>query len=187
MNIDLLPSLLELAGGKAADAVQGRSFLSLLKGGNYREREEIYSEKNYHDMYDPIRCVRTKKHKYIRSFEDRLMTPMPADIQRSQASKPLVEADYAPRPREELYDLERDPAELTNLAEDEAYAEVREELAGKLAAWMEETGDPLLKGPVSPPEGAYVREPTSTAEAIAQRDEAMAKEEEKLRGEGLLH
>ena len=47
------------------------------------------------------------------------------------------------RPREELYDLERDPAELHNLVEEEGHEARRSELAHQLRCWMEEVGDSL--------------------------------------------
>ena len=45
------------------------------------------------------------------------------------------------RPEEELYDLENDPYELNNLADDPKYQGVLKELRGKLEKWIEETGD----------------------------------------------
>jgi SAM-dependent methyltransferase len=55
-----------------------------------------------------------------------------------------------PRDEEEYFDVVNDLDELTNLAGDPAYREVKERLAPQLHAWMEETNDPLLKGPISP-------------------------------------
>jgi hypothetical protein len=51
-----------------------------------------------------------------------------------------------------------DPAEGHNRAEDPACAEALEEMRGRLDAWMTETEDPLLAGPVEPPPGAEVNE-----------------------------
>ena len=47
----------------------------------------------------------------------------------------------APRARVELYDLQRDPWELTNLADHPAQAARVRQLAAVLQAWMEETDD----------------------------------------------
>lgn len=49
----------------------------------------------------------------------------------------------SPRPPWELYDLQRDPGELNNLANDPAYAKVTESLKKSLAGWSVETGDYL--------------------------------------------
>ena len=48
---------------------------------------------------------------------------------------------YGPRPAEELYDLESDPHELVNLAEDPAYRKQLDEMSGALAGWLADTGD----------------------------------------------
>ena len=41
-----------------------------------------------------------------------------------------------PRPILELYDLDKDPYELENLAENQAYAEIVDQLRKRLEAWM---------------------------------------------------
>ena len=84
----------------------------------------------------------------------------------------LVAHGWAERelPREELHDLLFDPAEAANVADDPAYAEVRDELAARLDAWMRETGDPLLAGDVEPPAGAEVTDP----DAVSPADQPVA-------------
>ena len=44
----------------------------------------------------------------------------------------------------ELYDLERDPDEVNNLADDAGHATIFEELKGKLKAFQERTEDPWI-------------------------------------------
>lgn len=51
---------------------------------------------------------------------------------------------YGKRPKYELYDLKKDPHETTNLADDSAYSEVKEELEKRLMAELTRTGDPRL-------------------------------------------
>jgi N-sulfoglucosamine sulfohydrolase len=48
------------------------------------------------------------------------------------------------RPREELYDLEKDPDELRNLAGDPDRARVLDDLRAKLSDWRKKTADPWL-------------------------------------------
>jgi arylsulfatase A-like enzyme len=155
-TIDLMPTLLELAGGRAPAPVQGRSFPELLTAPeSYPGREYVFSERNWHDCDEHQRAVRSARYKLIRTDA---YTGLPlctaADIgasasflalrARARAGR-LTAAQgrlfEAPRARVELYDLERDPWELTNLADHPAYAGRVRQLAAVLQAWMEETDD----------------------------------------------
>jgi hypothetical protein len=62
----------------------------------------------------------------------------------TQMAPPATE----PRPAIELYDIRTDPLECDNLADDPGLAEVRQQLEAKLEAWMRDTDDPLLEGPI---------------------------------------
>jgi N-sulfoglucosamine sulfohydrolase len=145
-NIDVLPTLLEAAGIAIPDGVQGRSLLH--DGG----RVMIFAEKTFHSYYDPMRCVRTRRHKFIRNFETAFAVEVPSDIQ----AGPIFRADPTRYSRDrsnvvELYDLEDDPLEQRNLAGLPEMAEVEKKLSEELWHWMGETDDPLLKGPVPSP------------------------------------
>jgi N-sulfoglucosamine sulfohydrolase len=147
-NIDYFPTLLEWVGFPIPGNVQGRSFLPLLQGGSYEPHTEIFAEKNYHRDYDPIRCIRTEKYKYIVNFELNTLYDAPSDIQKGEIFRTSVELYMPERPRIELYDLEADPWEQNNLSGNEALAEIEKELKTRLVKWMKETNDPLLQGPV---------------------------------------
>ena len=67
---------------------------------------------------------------------------------------------------EQLYDLIFDPLETHNLAGDEEHAEVLAEMRERLERWMAATDDPLLRGPIPLPEGAWVNE----AEALSPHE-----------------
>ncbi|REK09049.1 MAG: DUF4976 domain-containing protein [Planctomycetota bacterium] len=58
--------------------------------------------------------------------------------------KSYFEHAYGQRPREELFDLKKDPHEMQNMAEDPEYAEVLEQLREQLMAELKRTGDPRL-------------------------------------------
>ncbi|PQO32514.1 DUF4976 domain-containing protein [Bremerella cremea] len=60
------------------------------------------------------------------------------------AVKPLYERNYGKRPRIELYDLKKDPSQMTNVADDPSYAKVRAELTKRLMNELEASGDPRL-------------------------------------------
>jgi len=152
-NVDLFPTLVELAGLPVPPAVQGRSLLALLdREGGYEPRDAIFGEMTYHDYYDPRRCVRTARHKLIVNF-----SAAPAFMDPSQSWRPRTSTVLPPdpalayHPPVELYDLAADPREWRNLADDEAHAGPRRALLDRLGGWMRETGDPLLAGAVTSP------------------------------------
>ncbi|MBL8793178.1 MAG: sulfatase [Planctomycetia bacterium] len=58
----------------------------------------------------------------------------------------LWELSFARRPAEVLYDLERDPFQIENVAAKQEYADVRKELRGQLESHLKETGDPRYNG-----------------------------------------
>ncbi len=149
-NADVMPTLLEAAGLDTPERAQGESFLGLLNGDQGGPRSAVFAEKTYHEHYDPIRCVRTDRFKFIRNFEERPNLVMPSDIYNSTTRQSMTddEAFWGRRPAEELYDLEADPQERNNLASDAGMREIKRGLELQLIDWMAATGDPLLKGPV---------------------------------------
>ncbi len=153
-NTDLFPTLLGAAGVAPPPAVQGQSFLGLLTGGAHKPRDDFFFEMTWHDRYNPHRGIRTRRHKYIRNFGSLPLVFLPGDIYNSPSGALVRERYYAEtRPAEELYDLERDPLEHHNLVQDAQYTQVLAGLRARVERWMEETGDPLLAGPVEAPQG----------------------------------
>lgn len=151
-HVDVVPTILERLGLEIPPAVQGSSFGPLLSG-EPDERRDIFGEKNWHDLnqYDPMRCIRTRRHKYIRSYEPRPALLLPGDIEASRTRAGMGDDHLASRPSEELYDLDADPLEQRNLAGDDRYEDTRRALAGRLDDWRHRTGDPLLDGPIPAP------------------------------------
>lgn len=147
-NIDLMPTLLEMAGGEVPEDIDGYSFLPLLEQQDYTERDHFFCELTWHDRYHPMRGIRTKDYKYIRNFEDGPKVYLPYDLYTSLSGEEVREEYSAPNSKEELYELKKDPLEQENLAGDPQYQEVLTGLRERVAKWMKETEDPLLKGPV---------------------------------------
>ncbi|MFW6190870.1 MAG: sulfatase [Candidatus Bipolaricaulota bacterium] len=152
-NVDLLPFILDYLDLDIPDDLDGRSFLPLLKGENYSERDFVFHEITWHDKYNPIRAVRSNRFKYVRNFVNIPSVYLPADIYDSSSGEVTRQSYYrSTRPEEELYDLMEDPLEKENLAEDPEYSEVRDNLSDVLESWMKKTNDPILEGPVPPTE-----------------------------------
>ena len=136
-NVDFAPTLLELAGTKATDAMQGRSFVPLLEGHvpadwptstYYR----YWMHMAHHD--NPAHYgVRTKDYKLIFFYGLKLDAP--------GANAPPTQPGW------ELYDLRKDPHEMNNVYNDPAYRQVVKELKAELLRLKKETGDTDEKYP----------------------------------------
>jgi N-sulfoglucosamine sulfohydrolase len=148
-NIDLLPTLLDIIGADVPENIEGRSFLPLLKGEIDTFRKEIFSEKTFHEYYDPIRSIRTEEFKFIINFEgSENLYQIGMDILQDDLGKYMLNLIKKPRPNEELYDLKNDPNEICNLIDDHSYKKIVETLKNRLYEWMRRTNDPILKGKI---------------------------------------
>lgn len=122
-TIDLVPTVLAAAGVSVPSKVEGRSLTSLLQGDSTPWREFLFTEMNFHqaNQFAPQRTVRGSRYKLLLNLVPR--------------------ADQAPV---ELFDLQTDPDEARNLADDPGLASTRQRLERALGEWRERTGDPLL-------------------------------------------
>ncbi len=151
--IDLGPACLKAAGVEPPAGLHGRDFLA----EDSRKRQFIVAARDRCDeTFDRIRCVRTKRFKYIRNFYPHLLYTNPNLYKKRQYPVlSLMEVLHARgeltpeqarfmacgRPFEELYDLEADPHEVRNLAGDAGQKARLAELRAVLDSWIEETGD----------------------------------------------
>ena len=117
--IDLGTTLFHLLGEQEHGATtDGRDLMPLVGTDQVPSGWDDAAYASYH-RYNGIsfecRCVRTASHKYV----------------------------WNPQDVDELYDLERDPAELVNLIDRHDCTAVRGELAARLRSWLQDAGDPL--------------------------------------------
>ena len=130
--IDFIPTFMEIAGGQAPEIVDGKSMLPVWKGETDVHHEELYfsytgvivSKRRQETPY-PTRAIRTERYRYIRNLNHTIPHPKRKIL----------------NPYEELYDLQADPEELNNLAQNSDYDSIRGELSGKIDDWMTRIGD----------------------------------------------
>ncbi|MBM4460235.1 MAG: sulfatase [Chloroflexi bacterium] len=157
-HLDIFPTLCEVAGAPKTERLEGKSLLPLLRGEVEQVRDEIFAEVTYHAAYEPMRCIRTPRYKYIRYFDDfdRVVKPNIDDGYSKQLllRRGLAEARHDPAKM--LFDLVFDPSERDNLAGRPEFASEQRDLAARLERWMQETNDPLLRGYAPKPAVARV-------------------------------
>jgi arylsulfatase A-like enzyme len=154
MAIDLAPTMLHLAGADVPAAMQGQVFLSDRAA---LPRAYVFGARDRCDETPfRFRTVRDARHRYIRNFTpDR---PFLQPNKYKETSYPvwnlLKELHQAGKltpvqdrlcattmPAEELYDLERDPHEIDNLAGRPEHRATLGRLRAVLDEWIEKSGD----------------------------------------------
>lgn len=159
--VDILPTLVEVAGGKPSTELDGRSFAAAPRPeGGFKGRAEIFTTHNNDVSINvfPMRSVRTARWKYIVNMRpDTLFTThidqwagrlgsgayFPSWRRAAEGdakAKAIVDAYYT-RPPEELYDLSADSDETRNLASDPRFKGVMVKLRARLADWRRDQGD----------------------------------------------
>ena len=130
-------------------------------------RDHIFAEHNSHGPpmaeFYPSRAVFNGRYYYIRNLVPEKSYLLPADLEfeerwGNRAFRATIEARESHplhyqmlkvlqegRPPEELYDMDKDPGQLLNLAEDASHCDIRKDLAARVDAWMAETGDSILQ------------------------------------------
>ena len=107
--IDIFPTICEAAGIAVPDSVEGKSLLDLYHRGVRWDREHIFASfvsPTRHQLN--IRCIRTERHKLVHHLTTDEI---------------------------ELYDLEKDPYELENLAGRKSFTKLQRQLMTQLSVW----------------------------------------------------
>lgn len=117
LNIDLAPTMLELANVEIPKHYQGRSLMPVVKKSSPKGsdwRKDIFCEHLMENEFIPKwEGVRTKRYKYARYFDQ----------------DPAFEF---------LHDLKKDPTELKNLASDPKYKDVLEQMRARTDSYIKE-------------------------------------------------
>jgi arylsulfatase A-like enzyme len=144
-QMDLFPTVCDLAEIELPNWLQGRSLLPLVRGEADEINDAIFAEVTFHAAYEPKRAVRTKRYKYIRNYNNRNWPNLP-NCDDSASKDALLALGWRdqPVPAEQLFDLVFDLNETNNLTGDPAHATTLADLRARLGAWMTRTNDPLL-------------------------------------------
>lgn len=150
--MDLGPTALSLAGIRPPDYLHGRAI-----GGRFRTEPPAYAfglRNRMDERYDFVRTVRDQRYRYVRNYLPQLPHGQYLDyLYRAAGMRAMDDAyragrlDGAPaaffteRPFEELYDLDADPDEITNLADRAEYAEVIDRMRAALDRHLIDTVD----------------------------------------------
>jgi arylsulfatase A-like enzyme len=120
--IDLVPTILDLAQAPTDETLAGQSLIPHVDAHRSRavsqgDDRAVFAEwLQSGKLVSPIRTIVTDRYKYS------------------------IYLEYG----HELYDLQLDPHELKNLANDSTHAKVREDLDRRLRAQIQRTGDPFF-------------------------------------------
>lgn len=156
--LDILPTLIEVAGGLVSEGLDGRSFVPVLLGQTTTHRDRVFATHSGDGANNvfPSRALRTLDGwKYIRNLhpEFRFTTHVTTSSGDSGYWSSWVEAAatdpatatlvkrYLERPAEELYSVANDPFEQQNLAGQPAHAERLAAMRAELDDWMRTTDD----------------------------------------------
>ena len=154
-TLDIMPTMLQAAGLAAPAGVAGRSLLPLLQGQAVSWRGTLAAEYTSHERrhFYPRRSIRGRRYKYILNLLPHRENPevSPDDDIAYAESRALPPSDarrlafdrLRRPPAEELYDLNADPWEMTNLAGSPAHADQLRLLRDQLRSWRVSTDDPL--------------------------------------------
>ena len=152
--IDLAPTLLSIAGIPIPEYMQGKAFLG--DQTPTQAPEFVFATSDRFDgQVDRLRAVRYHNFKYIRNYNRRISNALPVVYreqmpmmrnlmqlyEEGQLEESAARWFKTPKPYEELYDIEKDPYELNNLANDRFYRDTLEFLRKVLNDWVIETKD----------------------------------------------
>lgn len=156
---DIVPTLIEFAGGTPDESLDGRSCLSALYGKTKTHRQWAYGIHNNipEGPAYPIRSIQDKRYKLILNltpdaeyYEKHMMNIHNKNKQVWGSWLESAETDenarflvdkFVKRPAVEFYDLKNDPWEIHNLAGEKKYQKRISGMKAELQRWMAEQGD----------------------------------------------
>ncbi len=163
-TVDLLPTMVAAAGVQPPPGLPGYNLAPVLKAEDSSPlREYLFGERNCDaaTLHYPQRAVRDSRYKLIKTLLPGRLDPAAhhcmingasnfrgsptyeeLDANGSEATKKAYETWLNP-PQYQLYDLDNDPHEFVNLAEDPELSATKQRLIEQLNQWQVKTDDKL--------------------------------------------
>lgn len=142
--VDIAPTILSIAGIPVPDGYQGRIFMGELQSG---PRECVFGGRDRMDeVFDRVRFARDERWHYIRNFHPNLPRHQWQNYMEQQEIMGVMREKWAngelhgdeaaffqeTKPDEELFDMEKDPHCMNNLADDAEFSSTLEALRHEL-------------------------------------------------------
>lgn len=153
-SIDLMPTVLDIAGTSYSKKVDGISFKKILSNPKASFRKYAFAEHNWHDYMAYERAVYSERYIYTLNYLPDLPGTPPLDALRGAGYQSILklwkagklapefsDCILAPRPAVELFDYVSDKNCMHNIASEEKYREIRATLKRQLDKHAKETSD----------------------------------------------
>ena len=166
---DIVPTLIDAAGGTPPSSLDGKSLLPLIKGETKTHRDQaffLFNSRVHESKGDPhfsTRAVSDGKYKLIWNLtpenlyvvnvtstdltgrvrptdHGRIYASMIDRMKTDEHAKAMVNRIRS-RPQYQLYDLQKDPYELNNLADNPEYSAMILKFKTEIKKWMKDQGD----------------------------------------------
>jgi N-sulfoglucosamine sulfohydrolase len=142
---DFAPTFLEAAGVETPSSMSGKSLMPIFKskksGRIDPKRDFIMTGLEWHGEFDPVsrssRTIRDDRYAYVLRYSNV-----------DEKGNPLPKEEWMKPAKIELYDLKKDPWQLTDLSKEPAYAKEMKRLANKQRQVAIKTGDPRFTGDI---------------------------------------
>jgi uncharacterized sulfatase len=148
--VDILPTIIEISGGEKIERLDGKSLTPIFSNTNISFRDYIFGIATRQNIQKchvfPSRSVRDNRYKYVVNYNAKEVVQ--DNLGSNKHINYFIERganQFANVPFEELYDLERDPYEHVNLAQDESLLAIKQKLSTVLNDWMNSQNDVLAQ------------------------------------------
>ena len=182
-TLDLFPTFCEVAGVQIPKSLPGQALKPIVHGASPKWRNYLFTEFHVHSNHNPWpqRTVRGPRYKliynplagevnpgYAFTIGKKFFEAPEADLMATASNQVQVAYQLMKQPpKYELYDLQADPFEFKNLAQDPTQAKTLDRLRAELTSWQKRTGDALLNPAIAQKLFSMIREAgTSKRQAL---------------------